>query len=266
MARKKNILVDEPLFKKRIRQVIGRKKKELSDCCTEENELRTELMEIKHLYDTTIGVLYLKIDELDESIFSLRRLRDLLNKDMTLDEAQKVLASRAAAEAEKRETEDARMQEEYERMTKRGVVGPVQGQELKKLWRKLAFQFHPDLVQDDSEKHEREQMMQKVNDAYTRGDIAALRMLESCEAEAKADTDSTMEELEQTLLDIESSLKRSRQKMNALRRSEWFAWKEKIAIAKYSETDLFKDLIKKLKYQVGVREKNITSIKKELGL
>lgn len=263
---KSQTTLDEPLVKKRIRLVITRKKKILADVIADEGLLRSELMQIKHLHDTKIGTLYLKIDELDESIFALRKLGDLLNKDMTLKEAEKILKERAEAEAVKRDTEDERMHEEYERMMRRTAGAPAGGVELKKLWRKLAFRFHPDLVQDDEEKKERERMMQKVNEAYARGDIAGLRLLDEFEEEAELDVDVTMEELEQTLLDLESSLKRIKQKVVALKRSEWFAWKEKLATAKKEETDLFRDLEKKLKYQIGVRSKTITDLKKQLGV
>ncbi|MFA6006331.1 MAG: hypothetical protein WC764_01235 [Candidatus Paceibacterota bacterium] len=266
MAKKKANSVDEPLVKKRIRAVIMRKKKLLADTAGDEQTLRNELMQIKHLYDTTIGVLYLKIDELDESIFALRKLGDLLDKDMTLKEAQKILAGRAEAEQTKRDEEDSRMHEEYDRMMRRSAATPANGLELKKLWRKLAFRFHPDLVQDDGEKKEREQMMQKVNDAYARGDLIGLRLLEESDDGEELDVDSSMEDLEQTLLDIESSLKRSKQKIVALKRSEWFSWKEKLAAAIDEENDLFKDLEKKLKYQAALREKSIIELKKKLGI
>jgi len=263
---RKGAALDEPLVKKRIRLVISRKKRLLAEVSCDEENLRRELMAIKHLYDSTIGVLYLKIDDLDESIFALKKLRDLLEKDMSLAEARRTLEERARAEEGKRSAEEERLHTEYARMMARTAHTPAQGAELKKLWRKLAFRFHPDLVQDDAEKKERESMMQKVNDAYGRGDLVALRLLDEEDNTAVSDVDNSMEDLEQALLDIESSLKRIKQKIVALKRSEWYTWREKIDRAEKEERNLLKELEKKLQYQARIREKTISELKKELGV
>ncbi len=265
-SKKSGTTVDEPLVKKRIRLVITRKKKMLSDVALDEKMLREELMAIKHAHDTKIGTLYFSIDALDEEIFSLKKLKDLLAKDMTLAEAQKVLAERARSESEKRETENERLEDEYARMMKRSAQTPGAGVELKKLWRKLAFRFHPDLVQSDEEKKSHECMMQKVNDAYSRGDLGALQLIDESDEEQEFDTDTTMEALEATLLDLESSLKRLKQKIVALKRSEWYILKEKLAGEIPDESDHFLDLEKKLKAQLKLREKSIAELKKELKL
>lgn len=264
--KKQAFTVDEPVAKKRLRLVVARKKKVLSDTICSERILREELMNIKHVHDTLIGTLYFSIDSLDEEIFSLKKLKDLLAKDMTLPEAQKVLAERARLESEKREAENGRLEDEYARMMKRAVRLPSEGAELKKLWRKLAFKFHPDLVQNDEEKKIHECMMQKVNDAYSRGDLGALQLLEEAGEDEESASDSTMEGLERALLDIESSIKRLKQKISALQRSEWYLLKEKIGGGEPKKSPHFLDLEKKLKSQLKTRERTITELKKEIGL
>lgn len=266
MAITKSKTVDEPLIKKRIRLVITRKKKMLGDISGEEEMLRSELMGIKRLHDTKIGVWYARIDSLDEEIFSLKKLKDLLAKDIPHDEARRLLEARAKAEEEKRDAETKRMEEEYARIIKHTSSERANGIELKRLWRKLAFRFHPDLVQNEAEKKERELMMQKVNDAYSRGDLRALELLEESGEEQIMASDTTLEALQKTLLDIESSIKRVKQKIAALKRSEWYGWKQQIADAKKEKRDVLSDLEKKLKYQAGIREKTIRDLQKELKL
>ena len=263
----KNATIDEPLIKKRIRLVISRKKRAFAAICAVEQDLRAELIDIKHRYDSVIGILYMRIDELDEEIFNFRKLRDLIDKDMSIEEARRLLADRARVEQDKRESDEKRTQDEYSRMMKSNRTSlQSQGAELKRLWRKLAFRYHPDLVQDDSQKRDREEMMQRVNDAYSRGDMTCLREIDE---EGDADervVDLTMDELEQTLLDIESSTKRSKQKITALKRSEWFAWKNKITQAKEDGKDLFRDIEKRLRHQVRLREKSIIKLKDGIGV
>jgi hypothetical protein len=54
---------------------------------------------------------------------------------------------------------------------------PVDEAALRALYRALAKRFHPDLAADASEKPWREQLMARVNDAYSAQDFAALRRL-----------------------------------------------------------------------------------------
>ncbi len=59
--------------------------------------------------------------------------------------------------------------------TARRRVRPTK--EAQRLYRELARRAHPDLTQDPAEKERREEFIQRVNDAYARGDIDLLRRL-----------------------------------------------------------------------------------------
>ncbi len=54
---------------------------------------------------------------------------------------------------------------------------PAEDGELRTLYRSLAKRFHPDLAADPSEKPWREELMARVNAAYSAQDLAALRQL-----------------------------------------------------------------------------------------
>lgn len=57
------------------------------------------------------------------------------------------------------------------------TLSPKLEEELRRLFRELAKRFHPDLTSDPQEKAQREQIMTRVNQAYTQRDIEALRKL-----------------------------------------------------------------------------------------
>jgi len=56
-------------------------------------------------------------------------------------------------------------------------LSPDEKAEAKSLFRKLARRFHPDLVQDGSLQEERATMMNRINQAYQKYDLSALREL-----------------------------------------------------------------------------------------
>ncbi len=57
------------------------------------------------------------------------------------------------------------------------ALSPKLEEELRRLFRELAKRFHPDLTSDPDEKAQRDQIMTRVNQAYTARDIEALRKL-----------------------------------------------------------------------------------------
>jgi len=141
-------------------------------------------------------------------------------------------------------------------------IKPAIREELKKLWRQLAFKFHPDLVIGDEEKANREKMMKRINEAYARGDIATLRTVseEGDPEEEYNSSDITMQELERGLMDTEACIRRMRQKLLAFKRSEWYAWKEGIEKAKKKKQDFFAIHEKNTRKSVKEKEKELAKL------
>jgi len=58
------------------------------------------------------------------------------------------------------------------------VLKPIEQQEAKTIYRKLARRFHPDLVDLPDIQERRQEVMSEINEAYRSGDLDALRELE----------------------------------------------------------------------------------------
>ncbi len=259
--------VDEPLLKKQLRAVIVRKKTLLAQLTVQIEITRSELTTIKAEYDRRIGLLYEKLDELDEQIFELKKLHDLLQKKIPLKEAKRLLAERERVQAE-RESARAEAEEQHhaELTEKAKKMKPTDRDALKKLWRRLAFRFHPDLVHEDNEKKFRESMMKRVNEAYARCDLASLKAIDSEETSSEQSlADATMDELEQSLMDTEACIRRVRQKLKAFKKLEWYSWKKGIEEAKKNNQDFFASLEKNTRKHIKEKEKTITELEKAVS-
>ncbi|OHB25163.1 MAG: hypothetical protein A2542_02650 [Parcubacteria group bacterium RIFOXYD2_FULL_52_8] len=262
MSSKQALQVDEPLIKKQLRAVIGRKKKLLEQLVAQIETTRSELMAIKGEYDRRIGILYEKLEELDERFFELKRLCDLLQKKLPLAEAKRLLAERRQAQAE-RDEERAQGEEKQhaEFMERAKKLKPVEREELRKLWRRLAFRYHPDLVHDEEQKRYREIMMKRVNDAYARADLQALKAIACEEATTEENlADASMTDLEQSLMDTEAGIRRLRQKLKAFKKLEWYGWKQHIEEAKRENRDFFATLEKGTQKNIKEKEREIAKL------
>ncbi|MBI5138508.1 MAG: hypothetical protein HZA95_01775 [Candidatus Vogelbacteria bacterium] len=266
-GKQRHIFVDEPVIKKQIRLLIARKKKLLIQLTELFERTREELMYIKSEYERRVGIVQAKLSDLDDRIFELKKLHDLLLKNISYTDAIKLLRDRERAREEKengkfKEQEDEQ-KEIFDKMKK---MKPGESDELKKLWRKLAFRYHPDLVHEDSDKKSRELMMKRVNDAYARGDLVGLKTIES-EGSAAEDvtSDATMQDLEQNLMDTEACVRRVRQKIKAFKKLEWYEWKERVDEAKKLKKDFFVQIEKGAIGQIKEKELEIATLERKVS-
>lgn len=267
MTSKHTRQLDEPLLKKQLRTVIGRKKKLLTQLMLQVETTRSELMLIKAEYDRRIGTLSKKLEELEERTFELKRLHDLLQKNIPLAEAKRLMLDRerfqAQRENERREAEGKYQAEIGEHVKK---LRPVERDELKKLWRRLAFRFHPDLVHDEEEKRYREGMMKRINEAYARADVLALKLIDTEEENSEANlADASMQDLEKSLMDTEAGIRRVRQKLKAFKKLEWFEWKERIDEAKKHKKDFFAQIEKGSVAEIREKELEIAMLERKVA-
>jgi hypothetical protein len=108
---------------------------------------------------------------------------------------------------------------------------PAEGQNIRKLFLKLATRFHPDKARNDRESEELHTLMQRINEAYKAGDMAALLAIEArylgsepAEAtEAVPLIDLLQKQIDRLLLDIdllEAQLRRTKKESANINRSE----------------------------------------------
>lgn len=207
--------------------------------------LRMDLDLIKHEYDVRIGYLLLKDNQLDLEIIQLKNLKRLMEEGMTYEEAVAYEEDKFYSEILRMQEEAKRIEEEKEMLENIYNVSEEIAEDIKTLWKKLIRTFHPDLVQNLEEKHQREEIMKQINAAYAARDLEALQKIAVSNITPSI-REMTVEDLEQALVDLENTLIRAKEEWEELKESEWYIWKIKIEKAKKTKEDVFAPLEKSL--------------------
>lgn len=242
----RKLTLSEDIKKKnQVQKSIDQKKKVLSIWTEKIEMLRVNLELIEHEYNVRIGYLLLKDNQLDLEIIQLKNLKRLMDEGMSYEEAVRYEEDKFYNEILRMQEEQKKLDEEKEIFEAANSIPDEMKEEIKMLWKKLIRKFHPDLVQDKEEKQNREEIMKKINEAYTAGNLEALQhlLLRNTLVSIKQ---STLEELEKELVEIENTLVVAREEWNLLKESEWFGWKKKIEKAKKTGEDVFAPLEKSL--------------------
>jgi DNA repair exonuclease SbcCD ATPase subunit len=255
---KSNSAVDEPLEKRELKKAILEKEKELNILIEEVEQLKIDLTATKQEYDVKVGRLYLKLDELDLEILKFKKIEDLINKGFSFEEAQKIVEETLKKRREQIKEEYKRLDEEEKEIETRKDISAEDEKELKKLWRKLAHKYHPDKLGGN------EEMMKKINKAYTEGDLETLRAIDQSRTGDSIEA-QTIEALKSKLAELETSIKKIHQEYELLKKSEWFILKENIEKAKKHDRDILSELADKVLSDIAKKENQISELKKKYG-
>ncbi len=139
---------------------------ELADRELELATFQAELREFEDRYLRIVGWRYAKLDEIRAQIAEAEARLKPDNKQ----------AKQEADHSRKRAEESSREAESLEELPAKAKFKP--SDELKKLYREIARQVHPDLASNDADRERRNGFMTEVNRAYEKGDIARLEELQ----------------------------------------------------------------------------------------
>lgn len=258
-----NNSIDEPEEKKILRQKVQYLKDELLVLTEKVEQLKIDLVVVKQEYNVRIGRLYLRIDELDLEILKFKKIEDFLKRNFSLEEARKIVEETLKSRQKTIDDEYAKLDEEGEIVEKRKSIPESEKLELKKLWRQLAHKYHPDLAKNEEDRGKREEIMKKINKAYSDGDLEALKAIEQEHIE---DTETVSAELlKAKLQDLESGLARLKKEYLMLQKSEWYIWKNDIEEAKKHGRDLLVELEQKLLQDISAKETILQDYQKQYG-
>ena len=255
---KSNTSLDEPLEKRELQEAILEKEKLLIELIEEIEHFKIDLSVVKQEYDIKIGRLYLKLDETDLELLKFKKIEDLINKGFSFEEAQKVVEDSLKKRREQIEEEYKKLNEEEKDIERKKHISQEEQAELKKLFRKLAHKFHPDLTGGD------DTMMKKINKAYADGDLEALRAIDQGEGIGSVDI-KTIEELKNKLAKLEESIKKALYEQEQLKHSEWAILKESIEKAKKQKRDILSELADKVVEDIAKKENQLAELKKKYG-
>lgn len=142
-----------------------------------------------------------------------------------------------------------------------------EAQELRFLFRKLAQEHHPDLVQDPKEKKDREKTMAEITQAYTSQSLSILRKIAKniqYQPDAKP---MTREEILKTLLEelseIEIIILETEEKCRKLDGCPAMQMRMEAQMARQSGRDLLSDIADNLKIKIEEYEERLRSLRIE---
>ncbi|MFC5851567.1 hypothetical protein ACFPZI_06850 [Streptomyces chlorus] len=144
---------------------------------------RIEVENFSRLHEQRLGPVYARLEELDARILEARAARSGDPEDRRLaDDARSRLQPIPGVEELLNGWMDGNglFPEAAAMLTDQPVRPPERvrpSEEARKLYRDLARKAHPDLAQEEAERHRREEFITRVNAAYARGSEAELREL-----------------------------------------------------------------------------------------
>lgn len=244
--------------KKKLRTLIDKKRSVLRELVLKTEMLRVNLDMAKHEYMVRVGSLFLKDNQLELEIICLNNILQLMHQGFTQEEAELKISKNFYAQKADFEEEQEEILEEEKIIKKREENKAVSEGELKEVWKRLVFKFHPDLIQDADEKQKRESIMKQINLAYQENDYDLLVKIEN---ENKVTAELTVDNLEELLAFVVEDIRQQRISFSELKKSEWYDWMIKIELAKKKSVNIFADTEKKLLNDIVSKFDSIKKLK-----
>jgi DNA repair exonuclease SbcCD ATPase subunit len=165
----------------RLRARIDSLREEIASTTALLEDLRVSLLAFEARFDAHIGVLIIELDRLSVQIAEYeRRIAALSEPVETWSRVEEQIRQEFRAEWERIEAEGEEARQSTQRVADLPAEPPQDVKEaLRKLYRKLARDYHPDLAKTDEERAFHEDAMRRINAAYESNDLDALQRLEA---------------------------------------------------------------------------------------
>ena len=214
--------------------------------------LQNELNIIKQEYNTKFSALYIRIDELDIELAKTIKIKELMKKGFSYDEAKAIVDNEFILQKEKIKNEKENISKDLEELNRQKNLLEGKNDDIKKIWRKLVNQYHPDLQTSNEEKEKCEIIMKKINKAYRNNDLASLYSIDDLSFKYK-DNDSI--NFVKTQIDkIQELINDLRKQYQKLQKTKWYVWKIKLEKVNLEGRDLFGELTKTLEDSITQKE------------
>ncbi|WP_374050409.1 J domain-containing protein [Streptomyces roseicoloratus] len=226
---------------------------------------RVEVENFSRLHHQRLGPMYARLDELDAEIAEARAARTGDPEDLRrAQEARAAVLPMPGVEELFHEwvDSDGLSAEAAAMLTDRPVQPPKRvrpSDEVRKLYRDLARQAHPDLARDEDERKRREEFITRVNAAYARGDEALLREL-SAEWAAGPVPEARRSEAEELYARLEWLARRKEMLSLVARDLEESAIGAMLRMAPDDPDRLLEEIAEQLLAQVAEREAELAAL------
>ena len=253
-----NISLDDTLEKKNLERAIAEKEAQLAEILEQTEKVKLDLSVTKYEYDIKIGRLYLKLDEIDLEILKLKKIGDLMDQGLSYEDAKKKIDESLQKRKDHIEEEYKKLDDEEKSIKSKKHVSEYEQEEIKRLFRKLAHKFHPDLNNGD------DVMMKKVNEAYANNDLESLRAIDESRHVGDV-TIRTIEKLKEKLVKVENAVAKANQQYILLKKSEWFVLRENMETASQRKRDLLNELADKVLTEIAKKQNQLAELNKKYG-
>lgn len=247
--------------KETLKRIVLRKKKILLLVTSRYELLKMELDLIKREYYFRVGSVLEKDNQLDMDIIAHKNILSLMKMGLSYKNALEKIheANHPVTDFEQEQDKEEFIAEQDNNMKQDGL----DINKLKQLWKKAVIKFHPDLTPDPEEKKKREDIMKKINKAYTERDINTLQDLYK-NTFISNPKEISIEQLEQMIVNVENRIIMTKKDFSALKQTEWYRWKAKMRIAKKSGIDIFKEMEDALLDDVVKKMQILSELKREI--
>jgi hypothetical protein len=259
---RKNVITATTTFlditqeKRELYRAIAVKEKQLDEITDVNDKLKRDISDFEKIYDFKIKPLNIRLDELEKQIFKYQNIGEFMEDHFTFSEAE---------EAFDETVNDtwAHMEGEYVKSKLEPIdhkiwMTAAERDELKRLYRKLAHLFHPDLEDGD------ELLMMRINKAYAEGDLDSLRDIEAenCPADRKNDS---LEILKRRLTYLIEQVESAKAESRSLRKSDLYSLRRKMMKSSKNKNPL-KDLADKLRKYIKNKEEQLRILAAKFGI
>ncbi|MFF9196518.1 hypothetical protein ACF09L_15055 [Streptomyces sp. NPDC014779] len=226
---------------------------------------RVEVENFSRLHHQKLGPMYARLDELDARIAEARAARSGDPEDLRrAQEARAAVMPMPGVEELFHDwvDSDGLSPEAAAMLTDRPVQPPKRvrpSDEVRKLYRDLARQAHPDLARDEEERQRREEFITRVNAAYARGDEALLREL-SAEWAAGPAPEARLSPSEELYARLEWLAQRKEMLSLVARELEESAIGAMLRLAPDDPDRLLEEIAEQLLAQVSEREAELAAL------
>lgn len=218
--------------------------------------IQAELHAFEGRYIRIVGVRYAELDEIEAQIAEAQAR--LYSRD------DKVRDQAAHARAKARESSKATgAVQETKQPTK---FKPTKN--LKKLYREVAKNLHPDLAEDDADRARRQRWMAEANRAYEEGDETRLQAIlnerRSSPESVKGDgAGAELVRVIRKIAQIELRLRAIEPQIAQLKKSDLYQLKEKVEDAEQQRRDLLSEVADTLDEQINEARKRLAGMNKK---
>src|SRR5579872_6176564 len=202
-------------------KLVEKKTRMLEELMTKVEDLKIELELISHEYNVRIGGLLLKDNQLDLEILQLKNLQELMRGGMTYQKAMEYEEDAFYSETIRMQQEQEKLNEEKKMLDDIQDVSDEVKESIRVIWKKLIRQFHPDLVTDPLEKTHREEIVKKINKAYSENNLEALMQFEVTQ-DIGSIGELSLSQLEENLEKVEQAILDTQGDLAVLEKSTWY--------------------------------------------